>query len=324
MLTLKEAQDIINESINNLKFDSKPNELYEPIIYTLKFGGKRIRPSLLLLGCNLFSEEYAPAINPAIAFELLHNLTLVHDDIMDNANLRRGKPTVHVKWSNNAALLSGDAMCIKAFEYINKCDARYLKNSIEVFNDAAIKVCEGQQFDMNFENRQLVSEVEYLQMIALKTSALFASSLKTGAIIGGACTNDADLLHDFGHNLGFAFQLQDDFLDVFGDESIIGKEIGKDIISNKKTYLLIKALALAKGNQKLNLKKWIQAKKFNAIEKIKAVQLIYLSLGIKELTLQAIENYFTKANNDLKRVSVPENRKIELKNFLTGLRNRKY
>jgi geranylgeranyl diphosphate synthase, type II len=324
MITLKQSQDIVNEAINKIKFDSKPKELYEPIIYTLKFGGKRIRPALMLLSCDLFSENIAHAINPAIAFELLHNFTLVHDDIMDNANLRRGKQTVHTKWSNNVALLSGDAMCIKAYEYINKCDEKYLKDAIEAFTDAAIKVCEGQQFDMNFEIRQSVSEEEYLQMIGLKTSALFASSLKTGAIIGGASANDANLLYDFGFNLGFAFQLQDDYLDVFGDESAIGKEIGKDIISNKKTFLLIKALELAQGTHKENLQKWLIAKKFEPEEKIKAVQLIYMSLGIREITLQAIENYFVKAHDDLKKVSVPDSRRHELKNFITSLRNRKY
>jgi geranylgeranyl diphosphate synthase, type II len=324
MVTLKQAQDIINESINKLNFDLKPKELYDPIVYMLKLGGKRIRPVLIILGCDLFSEDISPAINPAIAFELLHNFTLVHDDIMDNANLRRGKQTVHSKWGNNVALLSGDAMCIKAYEYINKCDERYLKKAIEVFNDAAIKVCEGQQLDMNFETRQSVSEDEYLQMIGFKTSALFASSLKTGAIVGGSSSIDAELMYDFGLNLGFAFQLQDDYLDVFGDESAIGKEIGKDIVSNKKTYLLIKALELANGSRQDSLKKWIFIKNFNPEEKIKAVQLIYLSLGIRELTLKAIENYFIKALDDLKKTSAPDNRKLELKNFISSIRNRKY
>jgi geranylgeranyl diphosphate synthase type II len=324
MITLKQAQEIINDSINKLQFDSKPKELYEPIIYTLKLGGKRIRPALILLGCNLFSEDITAAIFPAIAYELLHNFTLVHDDIMDNANVRRGKQTVHKKWSNNAALLSGDAMCIKAYEYINKCNERYLKEATKTFNDAAIKVCEGQQLDMNFETRLSVSEKEYLNMIGLKTSALFASSLKTGAIVGGASSQDVELLYDFGLNLGFAFQLQDDFLDVFGEESAIGKEIGKDIISNKKTYLLIKALELAKGTNLESLKKWLKEIKFEPEEKIKAVQLVYISLGIRELTLKAIENYFIKSLEDLKKVSVLDNRKLELRNFLSSLRNRKY
>jgi len=324
MITLKQAQKTINDSINKLQFDSKPKELYEPIIYTLKLGGKRIRPALILLGCNLFSEDIKPAIFPAIAYELLHNFTLMHDDIMDNANIRRGKQTVHKKWSNNAALLSGDAMCIKAYEYINKCDERYLIEVTKAFNDAAIKVCEGQQLDMNFETLLSVSEKEYLNMIGLKTSALFASSLKTGAIIGGASSQDVELLYDFGLNLGFAFQLQDDFLDVFGEESAIGKEIGKDIVSNKKTFLLIKALGLAKGTQLESLKKWLQAIKPDPKEKIREVQLIYVGLGIKELTIKAIENYFIKSLEDLKKVSVPDNRKLELKNFLRSLKNRKY
>jgi geranylgeranyl diphosphate synthase type II len=324
MITLKEAQKLIIEEIEKIKFDSKPKELYDPIAYILKLGGKRIRPALTLLSCNLFSEDINPAVNAAIAIEIFHNFTLVHDDIMDNANLRRGKPTIHSKWGNNIGLLSGDAMCIKAYEYITKCDEPFLKEVIEEFNSSALKVCEGQQYDMNFETRQTVTEEDYLKMIGLKTAVLLAGSLKIGAIIGGAPKTDSELLYDFGLNLGYAFQLQDDYLDVFGEEASIGKEIGKDIISNKKTYLLIKALALAKGTQLENLKKWLFAKSFDPEEKIKAIQLIYYSLGVKELTLKAIENYFVKAHESLKKVDVPAERKLELKNFLLSLRNRKY
>jgi geranylgeranyl diphosphate synthase type II len=243
---------------------------------------------------------------------------------MDNANVRRGQQTIHAKWNNNVAILSGDAMCIKAYDYICNCDQRFLKKVLAEFNNAAIKVCEGQQFDMNFETRQNVSEAEYLKMIELKTSVLLAACLKIGATTGGASDKDADFLYDFGLNLGMAFQLQDDLLDVFGDEQMLGKEIGKDIVSNKKTYLLIKALETAKGSQLESLKNWINIKKFDPEEKIKAVQVIYLGLGIKEITLKAIEGCLIKALDHLKKVNVADERKLELKNFLFSMRNRKY
>ena len=322
MISLKQAQDIINKSIKNLKFDSNPAELYGPISYTLNLGGKRLRPALVLLSCNLFSEDYSPAINPALAFELLHNFTLVHDDIMDNANLRRGKPTVHSKWGNNIALLSGDTLLIKAFEYITKCNDKFLNEVVEVFTQAAIKVCEGQQFDMNFETAPNISEENYIKMIGLKTASLIASCLKTGAFAGGASKKDADLLYDFGLNLGLAFQLQDDYLDVFGEASSIGKEIGKDIISNKKTYLLIKALELAKGIVTKDLQNWISLKNFDPSEKINAIKDIYLHLKINELTLLAVENYFLKATICLEKINVPDSRKAVLHKFLHSLRNR--
>jgi geranylgeranyl diphosphate synthase type II len=324
MITLQQAQKIISEKIGSIHFTSEPFELYKPISYIFKTGGKRIRPAITLLGCNLFSEDVGPAINPAIALEIFHNFSLVHDDIMDNANVRRGQQTIHAKWNNNVAILSGDAMCIKAYDYICDCDQRFLKKVLAEFNNAAIKVCEGQQFDMNFETRQNVSEAEYLKMIELKTSVLLAACLKIGAITGGASDEDAGFLYDFGLNLGMAFQLQDDLLDVFGDEPTIGKEIGKDIISNKKTYLLIKALETAKGSQLDSLKNWIGLKKFDPEEKIKAIQVIYLGLGIKEITLKAIEGSLIKALDDLKKVNVADERKLELKNFLFSMRNRKY
>ncbi len=324
MITLQQAQKIISERISSINFTSEPIELYKPISYIFKTGGKRIRPAITLLGCNLFSEDIEPAIYQAIALEIFHNFSLVHDDIMDNANVRRGQQTIHAKWNNNVAILSGDAMCIKAYDYILECDQRYLKKVLAEFNNAAIKVCEGQQFDMNFETRQNVSEAEYLRMIELKTSALLAACLKIGAIIGGASDKDANFLYDFGLNLGLAFQLQDDLLDVFGDETTLGKEIGKDILSNKKTYLLIKALETAKGLQLESLKNWIKVKKFDPEEKIKAIQVIYLGLGIKEITLKAIEGRLIKALDDLKKVNVADERKLELKNFLYSMRNRKY
>ena len=324
MISLKQAQQIISDEINSIDFNFEPKELYEPISYILSLGGKRVRPALTLLGCNLFTDEVKPSINAGIALEILHNFTLLHDDIMDLANLRRGQQTVHKKWNNNVAILSGDAMSIKAFEYIAKCEQQHLKPVFDVFAKTALQICEGQQFDMNFENQKSVSEREYMQMIELKTSVLLAACLKIGAICGNSSEKDANLLYEFGLNLGLAFQLQDDLLDVFGDECTFGKEIGKDIVSNKKTYLLIKALELAKSQNSERLNYWISIKNFDPLEKIKEIKSIYQELGIKEITIQTIENYFIKALNGLKNVSVNEESKIELAGFLTELRNRKY
>jgi len=323
MISLNRAQQIINDEIKKIEFPLTPSELYEPIKYILRIGGKRIRPALTLLSCSLFSENISPAINPALALEIFHNFTLVHDDIMDNAFMRRNQQTIHKKWNNNIAILSGDTMCIKAYEYINKCDKHFLKQVVEEFNKVAIKVCEGQQYDMNFEIQKNVTEEEYLKMIELKTSVLFAACLKIGAITGGAADKDAGFLYNFGLNLGMAFQLQDDFLDVFSDENTLGKEIGKDIISNKKTYLLIKAMGMAKGAQIETLKKWITVKNFDQDEKIKSVKAIYLDLGINKITLKTIESYFNSALEELNKVNVNDERKSELKKFLFNIKNRK-
>lgn len=324
MITLKNAQEIIKNEIDKLEFNNKPEELYKPIEYILKIGGKRIRPSLTLLACNLFTDEVLHAVYPALAIELFHNFTLIHDDIMDNANLRRGKKTIQFKWNNNIAILSGDAMCIKAYEILSKCDGKYLKEVMDVFSSTALRVCEGQQIDMNFETLQSVSEEEYLKMIELKTSVLFAASLKIGAITGGASPKDSELLYEFGKKLGLAFQLQDDLLDIFGNEFAFGKEIGKDVISNKKTYLLIKALELAKDIQLEVLKNWLDAKDFNPEEKVNSIREIYITLGIKEITRNVSEKYYSEALNSLKKVSVAEDKKKELISFLDSLRIRKY
>ena len=324
MISIKQAQQIISEEINSISLSKEPKELYEPIAYILSLGGKRVRPALTLIACNLFVDEVKPAINAALALEILHNFTLLHDDIMDFANLRRGQQTVHKKWNNNIAILSGDAMSILAFEYIAKCNEKHLKPVFDVFAKTALQICEGQQFDMNFENRLSVSEEEYMQMIELKTSVLLAACLKIGAICGDASENDANLIYDFGLNLGLAFQLQDDLLDVFGEECTFGKEIGKDIVSNKKTYLLIKAFELAKGQHLEALNKWINAKDFDPQVKIEEVKSIYQELGIKEITLKTSENYFINALNGLKKISIKEERKTELASFLSELRNRKY
>ena len=237
----EKIQKIIQNAITGENFTEEPRALYEPISYSLNTGGKRLRPALLLMAVNLYSSDIESFVLPALGIEIFHNFTLVHDDIMDNASLRRNQPTVHAKWDTNTAILSGDAMFIKAYEYILKYEGRKAHAIYKIFNRSAMRVCEGQQYDMNFETSSNVTEHEYLQMIELKTAELIACSLKMGALIGGADDEEADQLFEFGKNLGMAFQLQDDYLDSFGDEQAFGKNIGGDILADKKTYLLIKA-----------------------------------------------------------------------------------
>ena len=315
MYNLKELQEIINNEFNNLDFKQDPVELYEPIEYILSIGGKHLRPTLVLMACNLFSDTVNQAIKPALGIDIFHNFTLLHDDIMDNASIRRNHSTVHTKWNVNVAILSGDAMCIKAYEYLAECDPYILKVILNIFNRTALKVCEGQQYDMNFENAQKITEKEYLKMIELKTSVLIASCLKIGALIGGAKEKEAQLLYEFGKNIGMAFQLQDDLLDVYGDSKVFGKKIGGDIISNKKTFLLITALELAKGSTLAELKNQINAIEFKPEKKIKAVRNIYDKLAAKKITEKNINEFFEFAFKFLDKVNIDEKRKTELKKF---------
>ena len=249
MFTLIEIKNIITGEINKLSFHEHPVELYEPVRYVLEVGGKRIRPVFTLLSCNLFSEKIEQAVMPAIGVEMFHNFTLLHDDIMDKATLRRNKPTVHTKWNDNVAILSGDAMMIKSYGFFFDCDQTIIKNVLTAFNKSAIQVCEGQQYDMNYEKCDFITTEEYIRMVELKTSVLIGGCMKIGAILGGAGKEDVDLMYEFGINIGLAFQLQDDLLDVYGDVNVFGKKIGGDIVSNKKTFLLVSALNLAKGEQ---------------------------------------------------------------------------
>lgn len=324
MLTLYDAQLLVAQAISNIKYNNSPIELYAPMQYILELGGKRIRPALTILGCNLFSDDVSPSVDAAIGLELFHNFTLIHDDIMDNALLRRGEPVIHNKWNNNVAILSGDGMCIKAYEQIAKCPAPFLQKVLDIFNKTALEVCEGQQYDMNFESRHQVTMDEYLNMIGLKTSVLLGACIKIGAVTGGANNNDADLMYNFGLNIGLGFQLQDDLLDVFGDQQSFGKEIGKDIIANKKTYLLIAALSSANNTQKTELLNWLQTPNFNPNEKIAAVTAIYNDLKIEQATKAEINRYFSLASKNLDNVCVPANRKIELQQFLAQIQQRKF
>ncbi len=322
MFTFAELQEKINNSISNEKIGREPFSLYDPINYTLESGGKRIRPVLVLMACNLFSDNIEQAIKPAIGLEIFHNFTLLHDDIMDHADIRRGNPTVHKKWNENTAILSGDAMFIKAYEYFLGCESPNFRDILKVFNNTALEVCEGQQYDMEFENRNDVTEQEYLRMIELKTSVLLAAALKIGALLGGADNSDADFLYEFGRNIGLGFQLQDDLLDVYGDTAVFGKQIGGDIVANKKTFMLIKARELAKGEDKSRLNDLLFSKDLERDKKLAAVTDIYNRLNIRNIVQNKIEELNQKALDYLNRVSVDEYKKSELKKLAEKLINR--
>lgn len=315
MYSVEELQKIINAEIENRSDELKtlnPVDLYRPIEYSLKIGGKRLRPVLLLLSYNLFSNDVKDALPAAVAIEVFHNFTLLHDDIMDNAEVRRNQPTVHKTFNENSAILSGDAMAFLAYKFLLEKKSENLVEVIELFSKTAIEVCEGQQFDMDFENRLDVSEQEYLNMIRLKTAVLLACSLKTGALLANTKLEIANRLYEYGLNLGLAFQLQDDLLDSFGDQKTFGKKIGGDILANKKTYLQIKAMKNASDAFRNELVFWINKNNFVAEEKIKAVKEIYKKLNIENLTQQKIELYFQKASAILESIPLAQNKKIEL------------
>ena len=323
MFTLSQLQEIISKRINLLNYNKEPKGLYAPIEYTLDSGGKRIRPALVLAACNLFSEDVEKAIPAALAFEVFHNFTLLHDDIMDNSPIRRNKPTVHNKWNSNTAILSGDAMMIEAYKLLSDLPAELLKKILKLFNKTALQVCEGQQYDMEFEIKEIVSEEDYLQMIKLKTSVLIAGALKAGAITGGANEKDAELLYKFGLNLGLAFQIQDDFLDTYGDTSVFGKKTGNDIITGKKTFLLINALQKADNRTSEKIKYLLKNNNISDKEKIKAVVKIYDILEIKKITENKIKHYHQKALSFLDEVSCEKKKKTEILNFASQLMKRK-
>ncbi len=323
MLSLPSCLDIIAREIIILNDENKqPIELYQPIHYILGLEGKRLRPALTLMACNLFTDDVYRAVKPALAMEVFHNFTLLHDDIMDNAPLRRNQPTVHEKWNNNVAILSGDAMQILAYQLICQAPLSKLKVLIDIFNTTAIEVCEGQQFDMNFALRNDVSLDEYIRMIELKTSVLIAASLKIGALCGEASETDAQKLYEFGRNLGIAFQIQDDYLDVYADHKLFGKTVGGDIVENKKTFLLIKALELAKGQQALTLQNAINSHIFDVAEKVIQVRQVYDELNISQIARASITMYSEKAFGFLDSVFVPDERKTILRQIALELINR--
>jgi len=322
MYTLIEARNLIEKHIQTFSIPEMPAELYEPVRYVLSLGGKRIRPALVLLSCDMFSGGLSSALIPALAIEVFHNFTLLHDDIMDRSDIRRGNPTVHIKYNENVAILSGDVMSILACRLMNQSPGVVLHTVQDIFTRTAMQVCEGQQYDMNYEEHLTVSEEDYLQMIELKTAVLIAASLKIGAILGGAAEKDAEDLYEFGRNLGIAFQLQDDLLDTYGDPDVIGKKRGTDIIDNKKTFLMISALEKASSSQKEELCDWLTKKEFDSEEKINAVIDIYDSLDIRKLTDDRIKDFYTTALASLEHLNRPEEKKTELFNFASYLMSR--
>lgn len=291
---------------------SHPANLYQPIEYTLDMGGKRLRPVMLLAACELFSGDIEKALSAAVAVEVFHNFTLLHDDIMDHADIRRNKSAVHKKYNENIAILSGDAMSIIAYQYLLETETNQLRKITRLFSQTAIEVCEGQQLDMDFETQSEVTIDEYLEMIRLKTAVLIACSLKMGAWLGNASDEDAERIYRFGINLGLAFQLQDDLLDVFAKQEKFGKKTGGDILANKKTFLLLKALETAGETQKAALTGWLAKKSFDPQEKVKAVKEIYLELNIAEISRQKAEAYYQRALEELQAIDVESGGKGQL------------
>ncbi len=312
----------VNQLIQQHPFAGVPQNLYDPLNYILTLGGKRMRPVLTLMGNELFGGDIKESEKQALAIEVFHNFTLIHDDIMDVAPIRRGKATVQVKWNEPTAILSGDLMLIKAINLIRETKPQYQNPILDVFNQTAIEVCEGQQLDMNFESRETVNAQEYIEMIRLKTAVLLGCSLQVGAITAGATMAQQKAIYTFGETVGIGFQLMDDILDVFGDKDKVGKQIGGDIISNKKTYLLIKALELADGENKKQLHYWLTVNDFTPKEKVEAVMDIYTALNIKEIATQKSASYFTKAYNLLDSIDIDEENKKYLHNFCEWIRTR--
>lgn len=323
MLTSEEILKLVNGYLDTLPYDRKPSSLYDPIRYVLSLGGKRIRPVLMLLSYNMYKENAESILSCACGLETYHNYTLLHDDLMDKADMRRGNPTVHIKWNDNAAILSGDSMLVLSYQRMAQCDAMYLRPVIDVFTETALEIGEGQQYDMEFETRSDVSEAEYIEMIRLKTSVLLACALKIGAILADAPAEDQENLYRFGEQIGLAFQLQDDYLDVYGDPKIFGKNIGGDITSNKKTFMLINAMLRAEGNDKAELERWINTEEFNREEKVKAVTALYNKLGIDKLAQEKIEYYFAQSRKYLDAVNVSSERKEELLKYTAKMMKRK-
>lgn len=320
MRTFEEICRTIEEALARLTFDQPPRSLFDPITYILSLGGKRIRPALALMACDLFGGKNEDVLQPALGLEVFHNFTLLHDDLMDEADRRRDKPTVHKLWNPNVAILSGDAMLICAYQLVAKANDKAI---LELFSRTALEICAGQQYDMEFESRSDVTEEEYLEMIRLKTAVLLACALKVGAMIGGASTADADALYDYGIHIGLAFQLQDDLLDVYGDPKTFGKNIGGDILCNKKTFLLISALSAASEEQRQVMEDWMARKTYDAQEKIAAFTNLYNELSIRDLTERRIEDYYRMANEDLARLSIAPETLSVLKGTCDRLMKRK-
>jgi geranylgeranyl diphosphate synthase type II len=323
MNKIEQYLDLINDSISKLKFGENPENLYGPIHYILSLGGKRTRPLLSLLSYELFCDgDISQVIKPSLAIECFHNFTLMHDDIMDKAPLRRGKPTVHERWDSNTAILSGDVMLVRVYDLFLGLNPDLMPGIISKFNDCAARVCEGQQLDMNYEKLRDITEDEYLEMIKLKTAVLIGFSLELGAVMGGAENDAAETMKECGINFGTGFQLKDDLLDVYGDNLKFGKQVGGDIIANKKTFLSIKASELARGSLKKDLEFWTSQTDFRKDEKVEAITAIYNQLGIKEITGEKIGKIFKQGLDSFERIHIPENRKTTLYEYIGILMDR--
>jgi len=298
---------------------AEPELLYNPIVYSMSNGGKRLRPTLLLAAYNIFADDMSKALPAATAIEMFHNFTLLHDDIMDNAAVRRGRPSVFAKWGANVAILSGEAMLIVAYSHLQKCAKEVLPQSFDLFNTMALQVCEGQQYDMDFESRQKVSVVDYMNMIELKTSALLAGAVSIGAVLGGASEEDCRKLNRFALELGLAFQLQDDLLDSYGDESELGKKIGGDILEGKKTFLMMQAMSHADEPKREILRSTYKDATLTAEEKIARVKAVYDALDIRRITEQQISTRFERAISILDSLSVGRESVAEMRTFALSL-----
>jgi geranylgeranyl diphosphate synthase type II len=324
MTTPDQLLQALQEEIENTTYGDHPTELYEPIRYIMMLSGKRLRPLMTLMAAALYTDDWRKSLKPAQAVEVFHNFTLMHDDIMDCAPLRRGQPTVHEKWNANTAILSGDVMLVRAYDLLLDVESEHIRRVLKRFSATAAEVCEGQQLDMNFETRWDVTEAEYLNMIRLKTSVLLGFALEMGGIIAGADEVATDLLYEAGVSMGIGFQLKDDLLDVYGDPAKFGKQVGGDIIANKKTFLLIEALERAEGSTKDELDRWLVAKEFDKEEKVQAVTRIYETLGIRAITQEKISEYFGKGFECLERVEADPARKAPLLGFVHQLVEREY
>lgn len=316
---IEKLHSLIESEIRKQRYGSRPQSLYEPIHYLMSIGGKRLRPMLVLLAYSLYKKDVRAVAPYAVAVEAFHNFTLMHDDIMDKAPLRRGKETVHKKWNVNTAILSGDVMLVKVYEMFSSLDAEKFKVVMERFNQCAAEVCEGQQWDMEFERASDVTEKDYINMIRLKTAVLLGFSLELGAILADAPQQDRDLLREFGTNIGVGFQLRDDLLDAYADPRKFGKQVGGDIIANKKTYLLIQAITRSSAAQKKELEYWLGVTKFKKKEKVAAVKAIYDSVGIPKLTEKKVNHFFDRGFSSLKALSVADESRQLLRSFTEAL-----
>ena len=322
MYSSEEILAMVNQGLDALHLERQPFGLYKPIRYVLSIGGKRIRPVLMLLAYNMYKDDLQRALPAAVAVETYHNYTLLHDDVMDRAEVRRGKPCVHKVWNENTAILSGDTMLVMAYQLVAQCPEECLKEILDLFTATALEIGEGQQYDVDFESRMDVKAEEYVEMIRLKTSVLLACAMKMGAMQAGAPAEDCELLYRFGESVGLAFQLQDDMLDVYGNFETFGKRIGGDILCNKKTYLLIKALEGANEGQYSQLVKWIEAEEYNPDEKVAAVTSLYNEIGVRQICEDLVNKYFDDARQLLEKVALPADRKETLWQYALSLLGR--